>query len=59
MNTMQANITEEQYKIVFKLSVDMLISGLLHSGGDIEEVPDILREMADDYEEEIKKELDD
>jgi len=47
-------------KIQFKNVVRLLVGGYIYDGGNVEEVTEIIRETADDYEkivEEVKETL--
>ena len=39
-----------------KLAIVMVVGGFLFTGGEVEDVPNLLREIADDYVKKIKEE---
>lgn len=41
-------------KEILKISIVQCISGFLHKGGEIEIVPNLLKEIANDYQEQIE-----
>ena len=41
-----------------KNAIRLVLGGWLFDGGDVEQVPAFLEEIADDYREEIKKNID-
>jgi hypothetical protein len=43
-------------RIVTKMAINEVIAGFLFRDGDIEDVPQILKELYEDYRVEIKKE---
>ena len=45
-------------EIITKIAIGEVISGYLHRGGELFDVPTMLRDMAEDYEREIQKEAD-
>ncbi len=42
-------------KILLKLAITLLMSGYLFEGGEIDDAPQILKEMANDYKDKIRE----
>ena len=50
-------MTQQENRIKTQIAISQLISGYLFRNGEIQEVPEMLEQIAEDYRKEIKIEF--